>query len=252
MGRQGPGVGKQPSPPRDADQAPTQVSAGLWGEGGGRGTGRRARAMPRRGRGPAGRPSVKGATLLPQKLSSRVFLEHNTLPDTLKVTYDSFCSNGVSQVNQPRGDCDGVQINNPVSLHPRVLEGSVPATSRGSAPGEKVPLRNKSGRGRSQGPAAAGPGPSNPLRPDDPPGTVQLRWTESSRGCTSHWHGAASATPRTPGAAGMTARVTAPPGRGRWNRASGEGGRGALPLAAGLGRGGFPDGPASAVYGQRH
>lgn len=45
-----------------------------------------------------------------------------------------------------------------------------------------------------------------------------------------HWHGAASATPRTPGAAGMTARVTAPPGRGRWNRASGEGGRGALPL----------------------
>lgn len=155
MGRQGPGVGKQPSPPRDADQAPTQVSAGLWGEGGGRGTGRRARAMPRRGRGPAGRPSVKGATLLPQKLSSRVFLEHNTLPDTLKVTYDSFCSNGVSQVNQPRGDCDGVQINNPVSLHPRVLEGSVPATSRGSAPGEKVPLRNKSGRGRSQGPAAA-------------------------------------------------------------------------------------------------
>ncbi|XP_025768823.1 integrin beta-2 [Puma concolor] len=47
------------------------------------------------------------------KLSSRVFLDHNTVPNTLKVTYDSFCSNGVSQVDQPRGDCDGVQINVP-------------------------------------------------------------------------------------------------------------------------------------------
>uniref|UniRef100_A0A667H161 Integrin beta n=1 Tax=Lynx canadensis TaxID=61383 RepID=A0A667H161_LYNCA len=28
------------------------------------------------------------------KLSSRVFLDHNSVPNTLKVTYDSFCSNG--------------------------------------------------------------------------------------------------------------------------------------------------------------
>lgn len=105
--------------------------------------------MPRRGRGPAGRPSVKGATLLPQKLSSRVFLEHNTLPDTLKVTYDSFCSNGVSQVNQPRGDCDGVQINNPVSLHPSVLEGSVPGQL------EEVPLGKRFHSETSQGGAGA-------------------------------------------------------------------------------------------------
>lgn len=54
------------------------------------------------------------------KLSSRVFLDHNTLPDTLKVTYDSFCSNGVSQVNQPKGDCDGVQINVPVTFQVKV------------------------------------------------------------------------------------------------------------------------------------
>lgn len=54
------------------------------------------------------------------KLSSRVFLEHNTLPDTLKVTYDSFCSNGVSQVNWPKGDCDGVQINVPVTFQVKV------------------------------------------------------------------------------------------------------------------------------------
>lgn len=54
------------------------------------------------------------------KLSSRVFLDHNTLPDTLKVAYDSFCSNGVSQVDQPRGDCDGVQINVPITFQVKV------------------------------------------------------------------------------------------------------------------------------------
>lgn len=54
------------------------------------------------------------------KLSSRVFLEHSTLPATLKVTYDSFCSNGESQVNQPRGDCDGVQINVPITFQVKV------------------------------------------------------------------------------------------------------------------------------------
>ncbi|XP_066226120.1 integrin beta-2-like [Saccopteryx leptura] len=54
------------------------------------------------------------------KLSSRVFLDHNTLPDSLKVTYDSFCSNGGSLMNQPRGDCDGVQINVPVTFQVKV------------------------------------------------------------------------------------------------------------------------------------
>ncbi|XP_029796461.1 integrin beta-2 [Suricata suricatta] len=54
------------------------------------------------------------------KLSSRVFLDHNALPNTLKVTYDSFCSNGVSQVDQPRGDCDGVQINVPITFQVKV------------------------------------------------------------------------------------------------------------------------------------
>ncbi|XP_024415761.1 integrin beta-2 [Desmodus rotundus] len=54
------------------------------------------------------------------KLSSRVFLDHNTVPDTVKVTYDSFCGNGVPQTNQPRGDCDGVQINVPVTFQVRV------------------------------------------------------------------------------------------------------------------------------------
>ncbi|XP_077851642.1 integrin beta-2 isoform X10 [Macaca mulatta] len=54
------------------------------------------------------------------KLSSRVFLDHNALPDTLKVTYDSFCSNGVTLKDQSRGDCDGVQINVPVTFRVKV------------------------------------------------------------------------------------------------------------------------------------
>uniref|UniRef100_A0A8C9A4V9 Integrin beta n=1 Tax=Prolemur simus TaxID=1328070 RepID=A0A8C9A4V9_PROSS len=54
------------------------------------------------------------------KLSSRVFLEHGALPDTLKVTYDSFCSNGVTITGQPRGDCDGVQINVPITFQVKV------------------------------------------------------------------------------------------------------------------------------------
>ncbi|XP_055975401.1 integrin beta-2 [Sorex fumeus] len=54
------------------------------------------------------------------KLSSRVFLEHSNLPSTLKVTYDSFCSKGEPNVNQPRGDCDGVQINIPITFQVKV------------------------------------------------------------------------------------------------------------------------------------
>eukprot|EP00069_Balaena_mysticetus_P006192 bmy_18495T0 len=77
------------------------------------------------------------------KLSSRVFLDHNTLPDTLKVTYDSFCSNGVSKVDQPRGDCDGVQINVPG------LSISFGTTGPGLVPTSAPSLAG--GRGRGQG-----------------------------------------------------------------------------------------------------
>lgn len=72
------------------------------------------------------------------------------VPSTLRVTYDSFCSNGVSQVDQPRGDCDGVQINVPVRPRPSLLEGSLPGTARGAA-------RPTAGTGTSkgQGPASA-------------------------------------------------------------------------------------------------
>uniref|UniRef100_A0A5F9DK19 Integrin beta n=1 Tax=Oryctolagus cuniculus TaxID=9986 RepID=A0A5F9DK19_RABIT len=53
------------------------------------------------------------------KLSSRVFLEHSALPDSLRVTYDSFCSKG-TLLGQRRGDCDDVQINVPVTFQVKV------------------------------------------------------------------------------------------------------------------------------------
>ncbi|KFO28108.1 Integrin beta-2 [Fukomys damarensis] len=60
------------------------------------------------------------AETVAMKLSSRVVLSHSTLPDTLKVTYDSFCSDGVSHTDQPKGDCDGVQIGVPVTFQVKV------------------------------------------------------------------------------------------------------------------------------------
>ncbi|XP_062948543.1 integrin beta-2-like [Cynocephalus volans] len=55
------------------------------------------------------------------KLSSSVFLDHSALPDTLRVTYDSFCSNGVRHKGQPHGDCNGVQISIPITFQVKVI-----------------------------------------------------------------------------------------------------------------------------------
>ncbi|XP_045140566.1 integrin beta-2 [Echinops telfairi] len=54
------------------------------------------------------------------KLSSRVVLEHSALPDTLRVTYDSFCSKGAAKLDHFRGDCEGVQINVPITFQVKV------------------------------------------------------------------------------------------------------------------------------------
>ncbi|KAG8505758.1 Integrin beta-2, partial [Galemys pyrenaicus] len=54
------------------------------------------------------------------QLSSRVFLDHINLPSALRVTYDSFCSKGAPKLGQPRGDCDGVQINVPITFQVKV------------------------------------------------------------------------------------------------------------------------------------
>uniref|UniRef100_UPI0012D7070F Integrin beta-2 n=2 Tax=Homo sapiens TaxID=9606 RepID=UPI0012D7070F len=67
-----------------------------------------------------GQAAAFNVTFRRAKGYSRVFLDHNALPDTLKVTYDSFCSNGVTHRNQPRGDCDGVQINVPITFQVKV------------------------------------------------------------------------------------------------------------------------------------
>ncbi|EDL03669.1 integrin beta 2-like, isoform CRA_a [Mus musculus] len=50
------------------------------------------------------------------KLSSIVVLNHSTIPSILKVTYDSYCSNGTSNPGKPSGDCSGVQINDQVTF----------------------------------------------------------------------------------------------------------------------------------------
>ena len=105
------------------------------------------------GPGDSGRSSlIVAAALCPQKLSSRVFLEHGTLPDTLRVTYDSFCSNGVSNVNQPRGDCDNVRIGIPVRFQPDLLEGSLPVTARRKCT-QTDGLARGQARGKSQCPS---------------------------------------------------------------------------------------------------
>ncbi|XP_028924941.1 integrin beta-2 [Ornithorhynchus anatinus] len=55
------------------------------------------------------------------RLSSRVFLDHSTLPDTLKVTYDSFCKNSDMKRDQPKGDCDNVKINEEITFQVKVV-----------------------------------------------------------------------------------------------------------------------------------
>lgn len=79
------------------------------------------------------------AVLCPQRLTSRVFLDHTTIPNTLKVTYDSFCGNGASSTGKSRGECDSVQISDQVSLGfptqhgrgpTRYFNNSIPGTLR--------------------------------------------------------------------------------------------------------------------------
>ncbi|CAO2632530.1 Integrin beta-2-like protein [Lemmus lemmus] len=55
------------------------------------------------------------------RLSSRVFLHHTVIPNTLKVTYDSFCGHKASSTGKSRGDCDGVQINDQVTFQVNVM-----------------------------------------------------------------------------------------------------------------------------------
>uniref|UniRef100_A0A7M4ELJ9 Integrin beta n=1 Tax=Crocodylus porosus TaxID=8502 RepID=A0A7M4ELJ9_CROPO len=53
-------------------------------------------------------------------LSSKVIVDHGTVPDNLKVTYDSFCNNKKISVDKPRGECDNVKTNDKVTFRVKV------------------------------------------------------------------------------------------------------------------------------------
>ncbi|XP_021254422.1 integrin beta-2 isoform X1 [Numida meleagris] len=53
-------------------------------------------------------------------LSSRIILDHSTLPDILDVKYDSICSNNTGAKNEARGQCDNVKINDEVTFKVKV------------------------------------------------------------------------------------------------------------------------------------
>ncbi|NWR38383.1 ITB2 protein, partial [Tachuris rubrigastra] len=53
-------------------------------------------------------------------LSSRIILEHSTLPDVLDVKYDSKCSNNQDTTDGARGQCDNVKINDEVTFKVKV------------------------------------------------------------------------------------------------------------------------------------
>lgn len=54
------------------------------------------------------------STIFPKNLSSRIILDHSTLPHTLEVKYDSKCKNDKDSTDEARGQCDNVKINDEV------------------------------------------------------------------------------------------------------------------------------------------
>nr|XP_054492074.1 integrin beta-2 [Agelaius phoeniceus] len=53
-------------------------------------------------------------------LSSRIILDHSTLLDTLDVKYDSKCKNDKDSMDEARGKCDNVKINEEVTFNVKV------------------------------------------------------------------------------------------------------------------------------------
>ncbi|XP_066178594.1 integrin beta-2 [Sylvia atricapilla] len=53
-------------------------------------------------------------------LSSRIILDHSTLPDFLEVKYDSKCKNDKDSTDEARGQCDNVKINDEVTFKVKV------------------------------------------------------------------------------------------------------------------------------------
>ncbi|XP_075687312.1 integrin beta-2 [Rhinoderma darwinii] len=55
-----------------------------------------------------------------QNLSSEVILDHGITPDFLDIVYDSYCSNGVNVLNDVRGICSNVKINELITFKVKV------------------------------------------------------------------------------------------------------------------------------------
>ncbi|XP_074857627.1 integrin beta-2 isoform X2 [Carettochelys insculpta] len=53
-------------------------------------------------------------------LSSRVILDHSTLPDVLKITYDSFCHGKKPTMDGIRGECSDVKIKDTITFRVKV------------------------------------------------------------------------------------------------------------------------------------
>ncbi|NWX16072.1 ITB2 protein, partial [Aegotheles bennettii] len=53
-------------------------------------------------------------------LSSRIILEHSPLSDILDIKYDSMCSGGKVVLDEARGECDNVKINNEITFKVKV------------------------------------------------------------------------------------------------------------------------------------
>nr|XP_025035663.1 integrin beta-2 [Pelodiscus sinensis] len=53
-------------------------------------------------------------------LSSKIILDHGTLPDVLKITYDSFCLGKKPTLDGARGECSDVKINNKITFQVKV------------------------------------------------------------------------------------------------------------------------------------
>ncbi|XP_069589617.1 integrin beta-2 [Ranitomeya imitator] len=55
-----------------------------------------------------------------QSLSSEVILDHGITPDFLEILYDSYCSSGNNSVDQFRGACSNVRINEEITFKVKV------------------------------------------------------------------------------------------------------------------------------------
>ncbi|KAM5153290.1 integrin beta-2 [Mantella aurantiaca] len=55
-----------------------------------------------------------------QNLSSEVILDHGVIPDSLEILYDSCCSNDVKNVDQLKGVCSNVKINEEITFKVKV------------------------------------------------------------------------------------------------------------------------------------